>query len=112
MPKGSFLLSRDMTLIYLWNLNVVNGYPKGISLGQLSRESCVSYNYLGKRLSYWCEEGFINKKINHESFGRPAYVYMLGRRGKRFVGDMPQERFKAVVTEIKKRRLERRQPNG
>ena len=112
MKKNTFLFSRDMTLVYLWNLNVVNGYVKGISQGQLSRESCISYKYLGNRLSYWCTEGFISKKVNHESLGRPAYVYMLGRRGKRFVGDMPQERFKAVVTEIKKRRLERSQQNG
>lgn len=107
MQKNKFLFSRDMTLIYLWDLDVVNKYPKGISQGQLSRESGVSYKYLGKRLSYWCEEGFINKKIGHECPGHPVYLYCLARRGETLVGNMPQERFRAIVDEIKKHRVEK-----
>lgn len=79
--KGRHNACKSKVLIVLYK---IRGYPKGLSLSELARDTGVKYSYLESRLGKWVQWDYIDRKIK-QGDNRPVYCYYISARGIHFV---------------------------
>lgn len=103
--RGVHNASKSKIFIVLYHRLLIQGLSDGLGVKSLSLLSGVGYVYISSRVARWAKHGYISRRIGlDESSGRPVFVYVLLKKGIRYVEEIiPRDRLSEYISEIKSR---------